>query len=301
MASPLAQPAHPAPGNARPLHPIIRYTLAATAVFLLALGIDLTLFPGRTDEFFSWSIEPPLTAGTIGAFYVTGFLLIAMSLKGSVWARGRTVILGGVVFSILATAATFIDLDRFNFDSDETFAVVVSWVWILSYAIVPVVLLLALIPQSRLSGVDPSTGRPPGWLGASLGAAGAVMVAIAAGLSVIPEEMAKVWPWDLTPLTARVLGAWSAGFGLVLLWATWENDRFRMVPATAMLGFLGLFQLLTVARFGDQVSWDEPGAWIYVAVLGIALVAGGVGSARLRQAEGSPAVPAPAKPAPPRT
>ena len=280
---------------------MMRNTLAATAVFLLALGIDLMLAPSRTDEFFSWAIKPELTAGTIGAFYITGFLLLVMALKGGAWARARTVILGGVVFALLAIPATFIDLDKFAFDSDETFAVVVAWVWILSYTIVPVVLLLLLIPQGRLPGVDPRSGPPPRWLSTSLWVAGGLMTAVATGLTVVPEEMVKVWPWDLTPLTARVLGSWSAGVGIVFLWAAWENDRFRMLPGTATLGFLGLVQLLTVARFGDDMSWDEPGAWIYVAVLGMALVAGGAGWVRLRQAEGTPAAPAQPQPTSPTT
>jgi hypothetical protein len=301
VATPEAQPPPSASGDARQLHPIIRIALAATAGFLLALGIDLTLFPNRTDEFFSWPIEPSLTAQAIGAFYVTGFVLILLTLQGGLWARGRVVILGGVVFSVLATIATFIDLDRFNFDSDETFAVVVSWVWILSYTIVPVVLVLGTIPQRRLPGVDPETAAPPEWLRTSLGVAGAVLVAVAAGMAVVPEEMVKIWPWDLTPLTARVLGAWCAGFGVVLLWATWENDSYRVVPATAMLGCIGLLQLITLARFGDDMSWEEPGAWIYVAALTAALVAGGVGSARLRevwaspQAEGAAGIQSPPK------
>jgi hypothetical protein len=276
------------PVDARPLHPIIYWTLGATAAFLLALGIDLTLAPDQTDEFFSWPIAPELTAQTIGAHYLTGFLLIVITLTGSLWARGRTVILGGVVFSVIATVATFIDLDRFNFDSDEAFAVVVTWVWILSYTIVPVILIGALILQLRLPGVDPITGPPPVWFRITFATFGAIMAVVAAGLAVIPEEMAKIWPWELTPLTGRVLGAWTAGFGMVLLWAAWENDRYRVVPAAAMLAFLGLFQLLTVARFGEDMSWEEPGAWIYMAALVIALVVGVMGSARLREVWGAP-------------
>jgi hypothetical protein len=296
VASPPAQPPRPARQDARPLHPLIRTTLAVTAVFLLVLGIDLVLAPTRTDEYFSWPIKPPLTAGTIGAFYVTGFVVIGTAVIGSAWARGRTVILGGIVFAVIALTATFIDLDRFNFDSDETIAVVVSWVWILSYGVVPVLLLLLLIPQGRLPGVDPTTGPPPRWLTASLWVVGAIMVVTAAGLAVIPEDMADIWPWTLTPLTARVLGSWIAGFGLVALWGAWENDRFRVLPATAMLGFVGLSQLLTVLRFEEDMSWDEPGSWIYVALLGMALVAGGLGLARLRQAEENPAVATAAQP-----
>lgn len=301
MATPPVQPPRPGGDDVRPLHPTIRITLVVTAGFLLVLGIDLTLAPSRTDEFFSWTIEPPLTAGTIGAFYVTGSFMIVMTLMGSAWARGRTVILGGVAFSILAIVATLLDLDRFAFDSDEPVAFVVAWVWILSYATVPVVLLLSLIPQSRVPGIDPRLGPPPRWVTVSLAVAGTVMVAAAAALSVVPEDMAELWPWTLTPLTARVLGAWMAGFALVFLWVVWEKDRFQALPAVATLGFLGLAQLLTVARFRDDVSWEEPGAWIYVAALGIALVAGGLGWALLRRAEGTPQVTDPAQPNSPRT
>jgi hypothetical protein len=298
VASPAARQGSTGFG-ARALHPIIYWTLAATAAFLLALGIDLTLAPDRTDEFFSWPISPELTSQSIGAHYLTGFLLILITLKGGLWARGRTVILAGVVFSVIAAVATFIDLDRFNFDSDKTIAVVVTWVWILSYTLVPVILLLALIPQRRLPGTDPVTGPPPGWLRITLGVFGAIMVVVAAGLAVIPEEMAKIWPWELTPLTGRILGAWTAGFGVVLLWAWWENDRFRVVPAAAVLGLLGLFQLLTLARFGGDISWDEPGAWIYVAALAIALVGGALASAQLRDVWGAPTAGASSGQAPP--
>jgi hypothetical protein len=276
------------PSDWRPLHPIIYWTLAATATFLLALGIDLTLAPGDTDKYVSWAIDPQLTSQTIGAHYLTGFLLILITLQGGLWARGRTVILGGVVFSVIATVTTFIHLEKFNFDSDHTIAVVVTWIWILSYTIVPVILLLALIPQRRLPGVDPVTGHPPRWLTISLRAFGVLMVLVAAGLTLIPDDMADIWPWTLSPLTARVLGAWTAGFGAVLLWAAWENDRFRMVPATAILFFMGVFQLLTVARFGDDIGWDEPGAWIYVVALALALAVGALGSAQLREVWATP-------------
>jgi hypothetical protein len=76
-----------------------------------------------------------------------------------------------------------------------------------------------------------------------------------------------------------------AGFGLMFAWAAWENDRFRALPFTATLAIVGFFQLVTAVRFGDQVSWGEAGAWIYVALMGAAPVAGGLAWARLRPAQ----------------
>jgi hypothetical protein len=279
----------------RQLHPMMRNVLVPVGWVLLAMGLDLTILPKRTDEFFSWTIQPPITAGAIGAFYVTGFLLVLTAMRGRVWARARALVPAGVVFSALALVATALHVGKFAFHSPHPVAVVIAWEWVLSYAIVPVLLLVALVPQRRLPGVDPRTERPPGWVTGTLGVAGAVLVGTAAALFVAPGKMGQVWPWTLTPLTGRVLGAWAAGFGIAFLWAAWEKDRFRAGPFTATLAFVGSFQLLTVIRFGDQVSWGRPAAWIYVVLLGTAAVAGGSGWARLRGIRATVTVAAPAR------
>jgi hypothetical protein len=278
----------------RQLHPMMRNVLVPVGWVLLAMGLDLTLLPKRTDEFFSWAIRPPITAGAIGAFYVTGFLLVFMAIRGRVWARARALVPAGVVFSALALVATALHLGKFAFDSPHPVAMGIAWEWVLSYAIVPVLLLVALVPQRRLPGVDPRTERPPGWVTGSLWVAGAVLVGTAAALFLAPGTMGKVWPWALTPLTSRVLGAWSAGFGVAFLWTAWEKDGFRALPFAATLAFIGSFQLLTAIRFGDQVSWGKPAAWIYVTLLGAAAVAGGAAWARLRGTRLMASVTAPA-------
>jgi hypothetical protein len=277
----------------RPLHPLMRNILVPTGWVLLAMGLDLTLLPTRSDEVFSWNIQPPITAAAIGAFYVIGFLLVIMALRGRVWARVRPVVPAGVVFSALALTATALHFGKFNFDSPHPFAVFISWEWLLSYAIVPVLILLALAPQSRVPGVDPPSEAPPGWVIGSLWLGGAVLVVTAAALFIAPGTTGRVWPWALTPLTGRVLSAWAAGFGVALLWVAWERDRFRALPYTALLAFIGLFQLLTAIRFGDQVRWGRPGAWIYVVLMGAAVVAGASGWVRLRGAEATAPIAVP--------
>src|SRR5438552_2574343 len=93
------------------LHQVMRNALVVSAVILATLGLDLTIAPRSTDRFFSWPIQPALTAGTLGAFYLAAFLILVLSLTGGMtWARARVVLAGGIAFSAMAFAATFIHL-----------------------------------------------------------------------------------------------------------------------------------------------------------------------------------------------
>jgi len=283
------------------LHHVMRNALIVSAVILAALGLDLTLFPNDTAKYFSWPIAPPLTAGTLGAFYLAAFVILVLTLgSGMTWARARVVLPGGIAFSALAFITTFLHLDKFNFHADSTTAVVVTWVWTIAYGILTPVLLLALIPQRKMPGDDPVTGPTPSWVRQALLAVGALMAGVGVVLYLIPVEMAKIWPWDLPPLSARVLGAWSIGFGLVMLVASRQNDRFRVFPSALGLAAYGLFQLLTVLRFNGDVAWEEPGAWVYVVFLAATLAIGlaGANATRTASPAAAPAPQAPASAAP---
>jgi len=147
------------------LHQVMRNALIVSAVILVLLGLDLTILPKDTDRFFSWPIQPPLTAGTLGAFYLSAFVILLLTLSGGrTWARARVVLAGGIAFSALAFAATFIHLAKFNFSSEHTSAVVVTWVWTIAYGILTPILLIALIPERKMPGGDPVTGPVPPWL-----------------------------------------------------------------------------------------------------------------------------------------
>lgn len=265
----------------RRLHHVVRNALYLAAVILLGLGLDLTLFPRDTDRFFSWTIDVSLTAGTLGAFYLSAFVIVLLTLtRGLTWARARVVLGGGIAFSSLAILATAIHADKFHFNRSGI-PLIVAWVWTIAYAVLLPVILVGLIPQRRLPGIDPPKVFPPSWLAVALGGFGLVLFVVGVFLFVAPQTVAKDWPWPLTALTGRVLGAWAVGLGLVFLVAARQGDRFRMLPSTVGLGLFGLLQLLTVWRFSEDMAWSETGAWVYVVFLGAALVAGTAGSLAL--------------------
>jgi hypothetical protein len=270
-----------APGI-RGLHHIVRNALIVSAFILLALGGILTLFPGDTDRLFSWTIDVGLTAGTLGSFYLTALALVVLTLSGGMtWARARVMLAGAVAFSALALVATLMHLSKFHFDA-AGFALVITWVWTVAYAILPPLMVVGLAPQGRVPGSDPPSEPAARWVPGAMAVFGAILLVEGALLFIVPEQVAEVWPWALTALTGRVLGAWTIGLGLVLAFAARERRRFPLVPASAALGLYGLFQLLTVLRFGGDMEWGDPTAWVYVAFLVAALVVGAAAWAAVR-------------------
>jgi hypothetical protein len=270
-----------APGI-RGLHHIVRNALIVSAFILLALGGVLTLFPRDTDRLFSWTIDVGLTVGTLGSYYLAALALVLLTLSGGMtWARARVMLAGAVAFSALALLATLMHLDRFHFDSTG-FALVITWVWTVAYAILPPLMLIGLWPQRRVPGADPLSERAAAWIPRVMAAFGAILLVVGTVLFVVPEDVAEVWPWALTALTGRVLGAWTIGLGLALAFAARERHRFPLVPASATLGLFGLFQLVTVLRFGGDMEWGGPAAWVYVAFLVAALLVGAAAWAAVR-------------------
>jgi hypothetical protein len=287
--------ASPSP-QVRRAAPMMRNALVVSALILLGLGLDLTLFPGKTATFFSWPIAPNLSAGTFGAFYFTALAALIIAMRGWVWARIRPVLPGGIVFSALLFLATMIHLGKFNFDAPGTAAKIVAWVWTIAYAILPPVLLIAVLgPQRHEPGTDPPRERLVPWFRAAVVTLGAVMIAVGVALWVAPEQVAKVWPGALTALTGRVLGSWAIGLGLVYAVSGLDDRRQSVEPAAGALALMGVFQLLTLARFNGDVSWGEAGAWLYVAFLVASLAVGAYGLAQTAAAARTPArAPVPA-------
>lgn len=186
----------------------IRAILYIASFLVLAVGITLYLFSGKTEVYFSWTINPPLTAAFLGAGYLASFLLEFLSARESVWARARPAVPGVWAFTFLTLIITLIHMDRFHFDSLMFITKAGTWVWLGVYIIVPAALGLLWGLQIRQPGVDPLRKAPlPVLMRATLIVQGAVMFTFGGAL-LFPEMVIPIWPWTLSILTARAIGAW---------------------------------------------------------------------------------------------
>jgi hypothetical protein len=70
----------------------LRLVLQAFAALALAAGILLLPLAERTEDWFSWTIAPPLTAAFLGGAYWAAFALLAWSARAPDWRRASVAI-----------------------------------------------------------------------------------------------------------------------------------------------------------------------------------------------------------------
>jgi len=268
------------------LQPGLRRMLYLGSAFVLVAGFQLFVLADQTDVYFAWTIQPPLTAAVLGAFYwgtlVAGFL----SAREKTWARARGAVPVVIFFTSITLAATLLHLDKFHLNSANPLTLIATYAWLGLYILEPPALIIMLFVQLRAPGGDLPRTRPlPVWFRAIIGLQASVLLLIAILLFVAPQVMIPLWPWSLTPLTARVMSAWLFSFGIVGWQVVWENDWSRVRIAMigyALLGILGFSALLRSA--GDIIA-GAPYLWVYLAWLASMLFIGVYGWLRARRAE----------------
>ncbi len=265
--------------------PGMRRILWIAGLLVLAQSLPLTLLTTRTDRFFAWTIDVPLTAAFLGAGYAAATVLEIVAARQAAWARTRTAVPGVLVFTTLTLLVTLLHLDRFHLADVDLLTRTVTWAWLVIYVVVPPALALTWWRQSRTGGGPVPADVPgrtlPTALRHGLGLQGLVMGVLGLLLLVLPADGARLWPWPLTVLTAQAVGAWLVGLAVLAL-DLWRADRLGAgVAALPACLLLAVLQLVAVARFRATLEWGDLATWLYLAFL-LSLGAVGVaGSAAL--------------------
>jgi hypothetical protein len=240
----------------------------------LALIAGLLLFVGatRTDDYFSWTIDPPQTASFLGAAYWSAGVLFAWASMQRSRERIRIGALPEVVVAILLLLATQLHLDKFHND-------LFGYFWVAAYAVaVPVLIYLIAVTRTD-SGVDLHDPQlpMPATLRLALAAQGAVFALYGAGLFISPSGFDGAWPWALTPLTARAIGAFLIGFAVAAAIAVRGNCLRRYRGAALTYAVLGALQLLGAALHSSDFR-DGASLPLFAAFFATVLATGLAGS-----------------------
>jgi hypothetical protein len=272
----------PEPSGA-PLGPGMRRLLVVATVLVLLAGVQLFVFAERTDEWFAWTIDPPMTAAFLGSAYWASAAVEWTSSRASRWAYARVAVPSVFTFTTLTLVVTVIHLDRFHLDAVGA-TLAVTWAWIVVYAMVPVLMAILWVRQSRVPGGDPAREHPLTPVLRLVLALTATVPLIAGGwLLVAPAVAGQWWPWELTALTARAIGAWLIGLGVLLAQTVLEADALRARPAAAGAVTLPVLVAVSMARFGSDIDWGSTSAAVLVAFLACWFI---MGVALLRAARG---------------
>lgn len=250
--------------------------IAGFLVFLA--GMQLFVFTERTAIWFAWTIDVPLTAAFLGAAYWASVSFEWLAARQRVWACARIAVPTVLVFTTLTELVTLYHLELFHLG--DTFPIstrIVTWAWIAVYTVVPLCMIALLVGQRKVTGADPPRAPLPRWIAAFLVVHAAVMLPLGAYLLLAPESAGALWPWPLTPLTGRAVGAWVIALGLAAAHCVRENCLARVRVATQSYIVLSVLELIAVARYFDTVDWGAPQSTVYMLFL-LSMLMVGVGA-----------------------
>jgi hypothetical protein len=247
----------------------MRWLLLVASVLVFIIGIPLFLLSGQTDRYFAWTISLPLTAAFLGAGYWSSFFIEFVASRERLWANSRVAVPAVFVFTVLTLVATLIHLDLFHLGG--RFPVITqigTWTWIAVYVSVPILLAVLWTVQNRLPGGDPPGTAPmSGGIRLAIYLLAAGMLVVAVALFVAPLGAGVLWPWELTPLAGRAVGAWLIGLGVAAANMAWERDWRSVLPVSAMFAVFGALELVALLRFLGDPDWSVARAWIYLLFL----------------------------------
>jgi hypothetical protein len=254
--------------------------VAAVVIVILAFAtVVLFLLPAETDRRFAWTIHPTMTAMLMGAGYGSALYFFVRVLLERRWHRVGLGFLPTTVFTWLMLGATFLHWDRFRHGSLPF----LLWFWI--YLITPLLVPGVWIVNRRHDPRVPEARDAafPAGLRVATAGAGLGMLAISGWMYLVPSSAIAVWPWALTPLTARAVAAFVALPGVGWL-AIASDDRWS--AARVMLGTVAIGLVLLLAAVGrawDQFDHSDPLSYVYVGGLIGTLAAIGTLSAWMRR------------------
>jgi hypothetical protein len=206
------------------IFPITKIVAALVIPFLVLAFLILYLFPQESGQRFAWEINPFIMDIYMGAGYLGGSFLFLITLIGKRWHRvsaGFPAVTGFTIMMLLATILHWnrFDLNHFPFQ-----------LWLILYVVTPV-----LIPwlwwRNRVT--DPKVPEPgdmiiPAFVLIGVRFIGLAILFISIVSFIWPSILIQVWPWALTPLTARILMGWGVllGVGNIAIstdprWSSW--------------------------------------------------------------------------------
>lgn len=226
--------------------------------------------PTDTGQRFAWNIRPTLTPMVLASAYLGGayFFVRAGTTRG--WHRVRGGFVPVTLFATLLGVATVIHWENFTHSSPA------FWLWAALYFTAPLLVGCAFwINEAHGRAPDGREVTVPVPAARVIAGVGALALGTGLFLFVLPGAAIPIWPWALSPLTARVVGAvfclGVAGLG-ALADRRWSSAR---IPVQVAIGMLVLI-VISGGRAHTELITDRPLTWVFVVafpVLVLVLVA----------------------------
>ena len=252
----------------------VQSTLLALAVFLIPVLVlaflILYLSPNNLSaELFAWPISPPMSAMMLGSTYLGGAYFFAIVLRSRQWRHVWLGFLPITVFAGVLGVATILHWDIFD-PGHLGFQL-----WAALYFLVPLILPILWYRNHRLTTVYPMgrEGELPNPIRWAFAGLGIVLTFLGLLLFILPEQMIDVWPWALTPLTARTMAAIYLLPGLVSLSIayefSWSASRYLLqaMAVTLVPTLIAVFLNRGDFDWSSFASWGFTGGLVAILIL----------------------------------
>ena len=238
----------PAPPSAGATDLVTRVIAGGVCIVLIDAAQLLIFYPGRTDTLWAWDLKPQVTAMTLGSVYAGGAYFFGRVAFGAPWRAVAAGFPSVIVFVWMAGVASLLHLDRFDKGSLPFVA------WAALYIVTPFLVPWLVARSHRIWGAPSGPPLPRAAVLTLTGIGGALLVVGLLFLAA-PQVAIDSWPWLLTPLTARVMGAILGMYGTVWLavgaHGTWAGARIALQAHVIGLAFF----LLALVRGQDEIDW----------------------------------------------
>lgn len=253
---------------------VLGYTRGLSAFivpFLVVAFVILYLFPEHTPKLWAWPIAASMTSMMLASAYIGGAYFFLRVIWERHWHEVAAGFLAVTAFASLLGIATLLHWDLFSHHH------VSFWAWAGLYFTAPFLVIGAWLANRRY-GVPVTDGdvllRPAERV--VITALSVLALATGVVMFVAPTSMIDLWPWPLTPLTARVVAATfclgGAGAG-VWFDARWTSLRMMLQVEVIMLVLI----LVAAVRARDEMISGRAFTW--PLLIGVVLML--VGSAHL--------------------
>lgn len=237
--------------------------------FLVVAFVVLYPWPSDAGRLFAWKIAPSVTAMMLGAVYLGGAYFFLRAARATRWhtVKGGFVSVG--VFASLMGIATILHWDRFAHGH------VAFWLWAGLYFTTPFLIFGVWFANRGhdAAATDADLLLPPAATPV-IGGLGILALVTSAFLFLFPARAISVWPWTVTPLTARVLGAiFSLGIAGIGIFADrrWSSARILLQVAALML------LLILAAALRSHADFDAGNVLTWAFAVGFLAAASGIG------------------------
>ena len=278
--------------------PFTRWLSLFITPFLLVAFVILYLFPTHTGRLWAWQIPATMTSMVLASAYAGGAYFFLHVQREEQWHRISTGFLAVTTFAALLGVATLLHWQKFLHDH------VAFWLWAGLYFTAPFVVIGAWFSNRHYAAPrrdgDVLLGRVESGLVALVG-----LVALGQGvvMFVRPSAVIDLWPWPLTALTCRVIGAvFCLGCAGIRSWPDprWSSIRVMVQVEGVMLALM----LLAAVRAHDEMIAGRALTWPLLVGALLTLAGSGYlwaryelrapGGDRLRHAGGGSMTPKPA-------